>query len=139
MARREHSTEELRFKLLSKGFESHELKGVLDGLRDEGLLSDQRFTEAFVSSRVRRGYGPLRIRAELNERGVNDALIAMFVDINGEVWQEQIKNVRNKRFGHQGPKDFKERAKQARFLQYRGFTSDQIRGVLKKSPAQGNR
>jgi regulatory protein len=38
--------------------------------------------------------------------------------------------VRRKRFGDEPPQDYKERARQSRFLQYRGFTSDQIRQVL---------
>lgn len=118
-------------KLATRGYDEHLINEILAELRAKRLLSDQRFAEEYVESRVRRGYGPLRIRAELNERGIDDTLVEEVVDANADFWQEQIAAVRKKRFGQKSPNDFQERAKQARFLQYRGFTSDQIREAFK--------
>lgn len=97
----------------------------------EGLLSDERFAEAFVASRTEKGSGPLRIQAELRERGLNDELIARYVDFSDRDWHERAARVRRKRFGPAPPGDIKERARQARFLQYRGFTAEQARTALK--------
>ena len=76
LARREHSTRELRDKLLVRGFEEDEITPALQLLSQEGLLSDERFTESFIHWRIGRGSGPLKIRAELRQRGVADEIIA---------------------------------------------------------------
>jgi len=110
------------------------LAEVLEKLQTEGLVSDERFTEAFVRYRKNNGYGPMRIQAELRERGVSDKIQASYLDnslnFGDAQWLEQAAQARCKRFGDALPKDYKEWARQARFLQYRGFTSDQSRQVL---------
>ncbi len=131
LARREHSTRELHFKLTSRGCAESEIVAVLAELRNERLLSDERFAEAYVSSRRDRGYGPLRIAAELRERGVGDEIIAANLDSSDEEWLQHARVVREKRFGPSLPGSAAEQAKQMRFLNYRGFASEQIRRVLR--------
>jgi len=106
------------------------LEKVIDDLQGEGLLSDERFTEAFVRYRENNGHGPIRIQTELRERGVSEKIQATWLDFSDPQWNEQIAQVRLKRFGADLPGDYKERARQARFLQYRGFTTDQIKQTL---------
>ena len=138
LARREHAVAELRRKLQShvdgRGKAQHldadAIDDVLAKLQNEGLVSDERFTEAFVRHRNNNGYGPQRIQAELRERGVSEKIAAIHLDLGDPQWFERALSVRNKRFGEDRPKDFKERARQARFLQYRGFTTEQARQVL---------
>lgn len=130
LARRDYAEAELCQKLTDKGFDAEAVAAVVAQLCDEGLVSDERFTEAFVRFRRERGYGPLRIQSELRERGVNDKIQAAYLDFRDPRWREQTAQVRRKRFGDEPPQDYKERARQSRFLQYRGFTSDQIRQVL---------
>ena len=138
LARREHAVGELRQKLLtflSKKSEKNDsaiasVNCVLEELQDEGLVSDQRFTEAFVRYRRNNGYGPMRIQTELRERGVNEKIQSTYLDFADPRWRDQIAQVRHKRFGADLPGDYKERARQARFLQYRGFTTDQIKQAL---------
>ena len=130
LSRREHSTRELRDKLLARGYEDGEIAPALEHLSQEGLLSDERFVESFVHSRMQRGSGPVKIRAELRQRGVVDSLVEAYLDERDKIWIENGEAVRHKKFGCELPGDFKERARQARFLQYRGFTSEQIRRVL---------
>jgi len=129
LARREHSRRELAAKLRSRGAEGEAIDEVLEALAREGLQSDARFAESYTHSRRERGYGPLRIRGELNERGVDDALIeealAAFDD-----WERLGEEVRLRKFGRRPPRDWPERAKQMRFLQYRGFAAEQIRAAL---------
>jgi len=131
LARREHSTGELRTKLRAKGFEDEEAVDLqLGRLHDEGLLSDERFVEAFVHGRRLRGQGPLRIIAELRERAVPAALVESCVDRREVAWAGVARDARRKRFGDEAPVDVAERARQARFLRYRGFTEDQIRAAF---------
>jgi len=131
LARREHSTQELRDKLLARGFDDDEITPALQTLSREGLLSDERFTESFIHSRMERGSGPVKIRAELRQRGVTDEVIANWLDERDRVWLERAEAVRCKKFGSALPVDYKEKARQARFLQYRGFSAEQTRQVLR--------
>ncbi len=120
----------MRHKLELRGFESEHIDTALEHLTSNGLLNEQRFVECYVHSRVQRGYGSVRIRAELRERGVESADWSPDEDID---WFELAVNARQKRFGTGSPKDFKERAKQMRFLQQRGFTGEQITAALSVS------
>ncbi|MBI5611732.1 MAG: regulatory protein RecX [Gammaproteobacteria bacterium] len=99
-------------------------------LQREGLASDERFTEMLVRARRTRGFGPLRIKKELQEKGVAGELIADRLDMSDREWLTEIRRVRQKKFGVKQPKNFAERARQARFLHYRGFTHDQIRSAF---------
>jgi len=131
LARREHSTRELTSKLTARGYEQQTVAAVIEALADRNLVSDGRFVDEFVASRVRRGSGPVKIREELRSRGVAESLVdAALSEQRGE-WLTNAEAVRRKRFGAPLPQDFAERAKQARFLQQRGFSGEQIRQVLK--------
>lgn len=127
LSRREHSAWELRHKLETRGFEPEHIDAALQQLSSNGLLNEQRFIESYVYSRVQRGYGPVRIRAELRERGIESTDWSADTAIN---WLKLATAARQKRYGTAAPKDFKERAKQMRFLQRRGFTSEQITGTF---------
>ena len=130
LARREHAAVELTRKLRAKGWPEALVEAAVEGLVEERLVSDERFTEAFIHGRVGRGSGPLKIEAELGQKGVGDAVVAELLDRRDAEWRRLAREVRAKRFGAEIPRDFKERAKQMRFLQGRGFTHDQIRAAL---------
>lgn len=134
LARREHSVVELQQKLQTharkKELDEGIVGNVVDELQGEGLVSDERFAEAFVRYRMNNGYGPIRIQTELRERGVNEKIQATYLDFADPQWLEQVVQVRRKRFGDGLPEEYKERARQARFLQYRGFTTDQAKRAL---------
>ena len=128
LARREHSRKEVRDKLLKKLDPATELlDAVLDQLVADDLLSDQRFSEAFVRWRVGKGQGPVRIRMELRERGVDGDAVLRECDVD---WFALVVEVAHKRFGESPATDPKQRAKRMRFLQYRGFTGEQVRAAL---------
>ena len=131
LARREHSVLELRHKLTGRHFTDSIVDTVVMQLVEQGLLSDQRFAEVYVRSRFERGYGPLRIRAELRERGISGDLTEQMLAGLSRRWVESAGRQRSKRFGHQLPADYRQRTKQMRFLQQRGFTSDQIQAVFR--------
>jgi regulatory protein len=131
LARREHSAQELRGKLLAKGYPAELVGSALEQLVTQGLLSDARFAEVFARSRANKGYGTARIAQELRQRGVADEQIAPVLTEAKETWRAQIAQVRRKRFGEALPQNNADRAKQARFLLQRGFTSEQVRAVLR--------
>lgn len=132
LARREHSRQELERKLHGKlAPDAVQLGAVLDRLEQDGLLSDSRYAEAFCNARMRVGKGPVRIRAELRERGVEEHLVERALVEMGVDWIDLARDVACKRFGHAAPLDHREQAQRMRFLQYRGFTSEQIRAALK--------
>ena len=132
LARREHSVLELREKLLAREFPPDEVEQTIEALLADGLLNEQRFIDSFLASYTRRGHGPLWLRAELERRGITSAEIAAALasqEIAGQPvdWPAQARAVREKRFGPAQPADYKDRARQSRFLQYRGFSSEQFR------------
>lgn len=131
LARREHSAHELTAKLTARGYESEAITAAVEALATKNLLSDARFVAEFVASRLRRGSGPVKIRDELHGRGVNTTLVEAALAEYREQWLAKAAATRRKRFGAVLPRNFQERARQARFLQQRGFTVEQIRKVLK--------
>lgn len=130
LARREHSRLELQQKLSAKGFNAPELEGLLSQLEAESSLSDARFTEAYIRSRRQRGFGPLRIRLELQRRGVADETVATYLQANSADWVELARAQYKKRFGERRVPSYEERARRARFLLGRGFSKEVIFKVL---------
>ena len=131
LASREHSYAELGRKLEARGFESTLVEAVLRELREQRLQCDSRFAESYVQSRVGKGDGPIKIRHRLRERAVDDAVIRQALGVYQSNWIDQAAQARNKRFGPQVPVDYRECARQSRFLEQRGFTAEQIRFALK--------
>ena len=130
LARREHGEQEITQKLIARGFDTDIVEAAVSTLIADGLLSDSRFAEAFVYSRFKKGSGPQKIHAELRQRGIDDALIRVSMETVGEQWLQRAREVREKKFGLEVPHNFKDRSRQMRFLQQRGFTSEQIRGAF---------
>jgi regulatory protein len=130
LARREHSRRELERKLGARGFPDEIVASTLDALEQSGELAAARFTESFIRARAAKGQGPKRIRAELAERGIDREQAAELLRAAGIDWAAVASSVRDKRFGARRPTDFKERARQARFLEYRGFDRGQIGSAL---------
>ena len=130
LARREHGRVELLNKLTQFGFDSNISEDAIAQLVEDGLQSEQRFIEAFVRSRIIQGKGPVKIRADLRERGVADTLIENALSESEQNWFELAWEVRKKKFGLARPADFNEKARQLRFLQYRGFETDHIQAAI---------
>lgn len=122
LARREHSYAELLRKLRQRGVETPAAEIELDRLVEDGLLSDERFCEAYVYYRGQRGYGPTRLREELRQRGVAESLVEQMLSAVAWDWSEMARQVFNKRFPEGEATAPADRAKQQRFMQYRGFS-----------------
>lgn len=130
LSRREHTRLELTRKLKAKEFSTNDIEELLTILEKEGLQSDDRFVESYVHSRCRRGFGPIRIKHELQQRGVSSDLINMHVDLNDKIWLQNSFREYEKKFGASGAKTIQDKAKCMRFLQSRGFTNDIIRKTM---------
>ncbi|MES9946217.1 MAG: regulatory protein RecX [Candidatus Thiodiazotropha sp.] len=117
-------------KLRSRGFEEHDIETVLLRLRESDLQSDDRYTENYISSRMGRGNGPIRIRAELHERGIDEALIETHLEGYAELWPTLLQRVHDAKFGSEPGTDRRLLAKKARFLENRGFPGELIRRFL---------
>jgi regulatory protein len=130
LAGREHGRRELTRKLDARGFPAEVIAAVVAALESSGALAEARFTETFVRSRIAKGQGPQRIRGELAQRGVAEADVDAALRDADVDWLASARAARRKRFGAAPPSDFRERARQARFLEYRGFTGEQVRGAL---------
>lgn len=132
LARREHSRLELSLKLRQRKIESDVIERVLDDYEVEGWLSDERFADVYARQRMDLGYGPLRILAELQQRGVHATPGCLRAMTDGD-WIERAILLREKRFGLSDiSEDWDEKVRQARFLARRGFASDQVESALER-------
>ena len=120
LMRREHSRLELFQKLQTKGFDVDVVNDSILKLVEQNYQSDDRFSEEFIQMRFNQGKGPVKIASELKMRGINTFDLSVFD------WFQLAKEIRQRKFGDLSSLDFKEIAKQKRFLQSRGFTLDQI-------------
>lgn len=125
LARREHSRVEMARKLRQRQLPADVITVVLDEYEQEGWLSDERFADVYGRQRFDLGYGPLRIRSELQQRGVS-IWPQSLSSITEQDWVAQAIRAREKKFGLQDLSgDWPEKARQARFLAQRGFTGEQ--------------
>lgn len=138
LSRREYSVFELRSKL-ERQYDDQVVEQLLDELLTQRLLSDGRFTEVFVRSRIERGHGPMRIRQELCQRGIDDELIDAHLTFDTERWSALAGEALRKRSGlcrdaraADESVRCKARARIGRFLTARGYPADVIHGLLRE-------
>lgn len=130
LARREHSERELFSKIRRKfAAKESQIAEVLNLLKQQGLLSDVRFSESYARSRAERGFGPLRIALELADKGVASEAIDQALQPFEASWAEIVYRVWQKKFSTL-PQDFSQRVKQTNFLRYRGFRAEDIDVLL---------
>ena len=130
LARREHSLYELRGKLSRRDYPEEEIDAALQRLLAKGLQSDERFTQAYLQSRQLSGLGPYKVIAELKRRGVDEALVDQVMRKQDFDWYQHAVQVYQKKYADTPVSDYKERAKRSRFLQQRGFSSEQIQHAI---------
>ena len=131
LSRREHSVFELIQKLKKRYGSSNLIDDVIIRLQESNLLDDQRFAEAYIKVRARKGFGPRRIDAELQQRKVSEAIINQELSII-ENWNELALLAFKKKFSN-FQKDTKEILKAKSFLQNRGFSFEQIEFCIQET------
>ena len=133
LARREHSMRELRIKL-ARRFADEELIAVeLQRLAEENLQSDQRFGESYARQRAGAGFGPLRVRQEMRDRGLSDGDVSEAFEAQGLDWTQIAAQAYSKKYGLPETREvleLKEQARRSRFMQYRGFASEHYQHLL---------
>lgn len=138
LARREHSRQELVTKIFRRfshrpelGVTTELIETVLMAIADKGLQSDQRYLESFIRSRIQQGYGPVRIAQELKQKKITAEQFEPLLDSRSAEWMERAKAARERKFSGEKVFDQKAKAKQMRFLQYRGYSFEQIQFAFK--------
>lgn len=147
LGRREQSKKELREKLLAKDCEPQAVENLLIEFEQEGYQSDERMTSALIKEAIRKKQGKIRILHTLKKHGLNTISstqeIQTWIDEHTDFFQDLLLNdkedgdnqsidvevdwlnqaiaVRVKKYGNTIPTEAKEKARQLRFLQYRGF------------------
>lgn len=130
LSKREYSAAELAQKLKTYAGETDDIAALIADFQSRSWLSDARYAEQMVHARQAK-FGASRVAHELREKGVSDDLVAEAVaglQVNeveraSEVWRKKFKAA---------PATREEWAKQARFLQSRGFTLDVIKKILNR-------
>ena len=140
LSRREYCQKELKTKLAAKyqnldGFTFDELDRLLARIEQDGYQSDSRYTEAWVRSRMRKGFGRERIKMELSEKGIDDLLAETVLADFEEEWLEVVERVWRKKY-RTLPQDYAEKAKQMNFLRYRGFAFADIELLFEQLQSQ---
>jgi regulatory protein len=131
LGRREYALVELTKRLERKWPEAENVDDFVTQLAEENLVSDERFVEAFVRSRVQRRQGPLKVKAELRRRGIADPLISEGLGQQSEIWQDLADKWLERQ--HVGALSLKEKQKYYRRLVNRGFTHSQAMDAVNKS------
>lgn len=128
LARREHSRVELARKLEQAGFVASDIHSLLDEFEKKNWLSDRRFAESYVADH-RTKAGSIKLAYELRQRGVPDTIIEAVISDNRDSELVRAREIWRKKFDA-APENAAETARQMRFMQSRGFTSEVIRKTL---------
>ena len=129
LSRREHSSKEIREKLLLRFDDKITINSVITKLEENNLINDTRFAEAYVSSRKRKGFGPKKISFELLSKGVSESVANRIIDEEGG-WKRAAKLAFTKKFKNGLSSDVKNSLKQKSFLKNRGFGFKEIESVF---------
>ncbi|NWG39023.1 MAG: recombination regulator RecX [Hydrogenophilaceae bacterium] len=124
LARRDHTPLELARKLQHAGYEEDDIQTVLDELSQRGWLSSHRFAENYVTQKLER-FGGQKLAYELRQKGVEESVVQQVLEETKDTELERAREVWRKKFG-KPPADQKEKARQIRFLQSRGFSAETI-------------
>jgi len=130
ISRREHSPLELSRKLQQRGFDSALIEQILLEFTEQHWLDEARFSESYIHSRSQKGYGLSRISQELQQRGIDKTCIQQVLAEMEIDWFALAGQVLSKRFASAPSAERKQRLREMRFLQYRGFSHDQIRALF---------
>ena len=127
LSRREHSVSELQFKLQGRGYEQQDIAPEIQRLTDLKLQSDLRFAEVFVRNAISKGQGKMRIQQELKAHNLLPQWVTAAFAEQETDWFELAKQVHDKKFTSDKMLKAKEKHKHIRYLQYRGFNTEQIK------------
>jgi regulatory protein len=127
LAMREHSQRELLDKLALRGYSRADVEPIIAEFAEQGWQDNQRFAECYARQRMIKGYGPLRIRYELQQRGIAELDLEQLAEDNVGGWLNSLLQIYENKFDQQPKLSRAEWLKRSRFLQQRGFSHDMIK------------
>ena len=130
LAKRDLTRKELYLKLRRFSKDESLIEGVLNNLENDTLLSNDRFIEGFIHSRIQKGHGPIRISRDLIKKGIDREKIRLELESTQIDWCAIAEKIRHKKFGSILTLASKDRTKQIRFLEYRGFPLNVIMALF---------
>lgn len=134
LTRRDYSQAELIAKLNQYAINPDEVAKLVEELAVNNYQSDQRVAEQTLASQIRKGKGLQRIKQALKAKQLDEELITE--ELKEVDWLEQAYQLKVKKFGIEVSKDQKIKAKQIRFLQYRGFDMSVIMKAIARTSDQ---
>lgn len=129
IARRDYCSSELRAKLRQHGYDPDTAATVVSALEQDRIIDEEKYIENFIHAQASRGQGPSKISSKLRSLGLRHELVGRLIEETQD-WVAHARTVRKKKFGSTLPWVHGDKVRQMRFLQYRGFTSAQIRQAL---------
>jgi regulatory protein len=133
LAGRDFAPTELCGRLTARGFDAAVAQAVIEEFTACGALNESRYAHNYVTWHAARGQGPLRIAADLRRQGVEAALVDAVLAQQPD-WAGLARRLCQVKFGGTAPGSWREKARQMRFLQYRGFSADHIRAATGADP-----
>ena len=130
LAIREHSQQELIHKLIARGFTVEEIEPVLVEINRQGWQDNRRFAESYARQRMLKGYGPIRIRYELQQRGIAEIDLDSLAEQYLGSWSDSLLELYQQKFDQRQQLTQSEWLKRSRFLQQRGFSTAMIRQLF---------
>jgi regulatory protein len=126
LAKRDYSSGELTRTLVKMTENSECVDSALQRLIVSGYLDDERLVIHLVDKHIRKKHGPTRIRQEVRQKGFSQELVEQTLEKAGVDWYAMARELKVSKFGEERASDAKEKNKQVRYLQYKGFSMDMI-------------
>ena len=132
LSRREHSEKEIYLKFINLVDSKNNLLEEIVKLKEEGLISNQRYAEAYIRSRFHSGFGPVRIKYELGKKGVIETTIIKAFQETDLDWDDKLKSEFKKKYESNDVKNLNVN-KISKFFLYRGFDLEKISKLIKSN------
>lgn len=111
-----------------------EIQELIDNLVEDFIkrdwLNEERYLGAFVRTKIAMGLGLYRIKQELQKHGIKGEQTLLHIEELDVDWFEQAKQTYLRKYNDSPVVDFKEKAKRFRYMQYRGFSPDEIKYAM---------
>lgn len=134
-SRQEKCTADIQKKTRQWGLSATDTEEVVQQLREEGYINDERYARAFARDKFRfNKWGRIRIEYELRMRRIPTGVIQQaLAEIDETGYTEMIKSeITKKQESLKKETGIQKKAKIIRFAEQRGYEQDLIREILEK-------
>ncbi len=132
VARKMVTERELRTKLADKGYDKIICDIVIETMRDYNYINDADYCVSFFEYATSKGWGQMKIRAELKRRGVQDSTVSQAMADFEDCPEKRIYDILCRKFENVDFKDYKQKQKVVRFFASRGFDFDSIQSAVSR-------